>query len=1039
MSFELICDVSMTLAAVMGLLISLFGYIEKPARSRLYVTAFFLAHILSDYYWTIYRIIISEYPEVSEFMAYFGWSMGFIFLILAVRKMQDPEVKKYFHPLIFLPVPFTVCLFVLYISFGGIINNIIQVFSTTIIACVCLQSVIYHVKHKDRKRFPAFHTVVFLYILSEYGMWTASCYDMTALPVNIYLVFNIISSVIMVIMPLLHRNASDARLLEAKNYTDHRLNFLLQLLSAFIIIGGGIGGFILASWMKSIISSSAGSSDDYQFIAVILFFISLMIVILIAALLFIIALRQEKVEKVATTGERKGARRYGFLFTVLITLTLMIFSIVYSSGLIREASVNNVYSSGEDRANIVATDLGNYLLDTLSTLQVTADSIDYLIDIGAPDKEIRDYITYQTESCKKTFDENFTGIYSYIDNIYTDGSGWIAPPDYNPTERIWYKKAVEAKGRIIMLPPYLDAQTGEMVITVCRLLKKGQNSRSTTENVAALDILANYIQKTTENISISGKGYGMTINDDGFFVAHPDKSLIGTSAIDALGRDTMDAILKKGKGTLNIDVNGEKYTFFVSPILEQMHVVIAISDNELFSDLNAQLLVSILVSVIVFMLITVFYILGYKNEQMHNRLMAEMREGIRKQEYEAQILKLEKQSADEANKAKSGFLADMSHEIRTPINAILGMNEMILRESESDNIREYSHNIETSGKNLLQLINSILDFSKIEEGKMEIIPVSYRTADLITYLVNSVSERAHGKDLTFNVDIDPGLPSGLFGDDSRISQVVVNLLTNAVKYTHEGSVSLTMKEKDRKDGFILLYVEVKDTGIGIRENDMDRLFESFERLDEVRNRNIEGTGLGMSITTNLLSLMNSELKVESTYGKGSVFYFELRQKIEDETPLGDYNNSAQRNDSEGDKKDHLYAPEAHILIVDDTKMNLTVAVKLLKRTAVNVTTADSGEMAVALSSEHKYDLIFMDQRMPNMDGTEALKTIRAAKGGMNADTPVICLTADAIRGAKDKYVAQGFTDYLSKPVNGKSLEETLLKYLPPETISRKEE
>ncbi|MBR4755299.1 MAG: response regulator, partial [Lachnospiraceae bacterium] len=220
---------------------------------------------------------------------------------------------------------------------------------------------------------------------------------------------------------------------------------------------------------------------------------------------------------------------------------------------------------------------------------------------------------------------------------------------------------------------------------------------------------------------------------------------------------------------------------------------------------------------------------------------------------------------------------------------------------------------------------------------------------------------------------------------------------------------------------------------------MERLFESFERLDKVRNRNIEGTGLGMSITTNLLSLMNSELKVESTYGKGSVFYFELWQKIEDETPMGDYNTGTQKSEVDHNEKDHLYAPDAHILIVDDTKMNLTVAVKLLKRTAINVTTSDSGEMAVALSSEHKYDLIFMDQRMPNMDGTETMKAIRALENGLNADTPVICLTADAIRGAKDKYVAQGFTDYLSKPVNGKSLEETLLKYLPPETISRKEE
>ena len=308
---------------------------------------------------------------------------------------------------------------------------------------------------------------------------------------------------------------------------------------------------------------------------------------------------------------------------------------------------------------------------------------------------------------------------------------------------------------------------------------------------------------------------------------------------------------------------------------------------------------------------------------------------------------------------------------------------------------------------------------------------------MVTYLVNSIRERAKEKKLELVVNIDPALPRGLYGDDARINQVIMNLLTNAVKYTPEGSVTLTMQARRRQEDKALIYVEVRDTGIGIKESDMGKLFASFERLDLQKNRNIEGTGLGMSITSNLLRLMDSELKVDSTYGEGSVFCFELWQGVVDETPIGEY-EVAYGNAEEEIADGTLYAPKAHILIVDDTRMNLFVAENLLKRTAIHIDTATGGEEAVALAEKNVYDVILLDQRMPKMDGTQTLAAIRGLSNE-NADAPVICLTADAIRGAKERLMAEGFTDYLSKPVDGRTLEEMLLVYLPKEKVEMKEE
>ena len=395
-------------------------------------------------------------------------------------------------------------------------------------------------------------------------------------------------------------------------------------------------------------------------------------------------------------------------------------------------------------------------------------------------------------------------------------------------------------------------------------------------------------------------------------------------------------------------------------------------------------------------------------------------------------------AATAAGNAKSQFLAQMSHEIRTPINAVLGMNEMIIRETKDDQIRDYAADIKSAGRTLLSLINSILDFSKIEDGKMEIVNVEYDTVSMINDLVNMIAERAAKKNLEMKYDIDETLPMTLFGDDIRVRQIILNLLTNAVKYTEKGSVLLKIRGTRKENGTIDLAVAVSDTGIGIREEDKDKLCQSFSRLDQERNHNIEGTGLGLSIVSKLLAMMGSELKVDSVYGEGSTFYFTLQQTVIADTPIGDYSKRhAQAADSLKESR-FLYAPDAVILVVDDNEMNLKVVRSLLKQNGIVPDTAGGGAEAIGMVEKKKYDVIFLDHMMPGMDGIETLARMRE-RGLVKDGDIVIALTANAVNGARERYLAAGFTDYLSKPIDVNRMEQKLVKYLPESKISYKKE
>lgn len=597
-------------------------------------------------------------------------------------------------------------------------------------------------------------------------------------------------------------------------------------------------------------------------------------------------------------------------------------------------------------------------------------------------------------------------------------TGWKPDADWHVEERQWYIDTLAAKDKWSISAPYYDEQTGYYCVTISEQVLDVRTGRFL--GIFGIDF---YMDKLINILgdSYSDSGYAFLADAQGDIINHP----YGSYQMSVMNKTNVSEM---DYGTAAADGR----TVELIRDYDGAYKLLVVKRNELsrFTVYEVTSVWKVYGSLIIFAVICSAAILICT--VMVYRLLSDL---IKWQDKVNVQMEEAAQTAIAAGQAKSRFLAQMSHEIRTPINAVLGMNEMILREAVDRDILEYSENIRTAGRTLLTLINSILDFSKIEDGKMEIIPVRYSTAAMINNLVNSISERAKAKGLKFEVNADGQLPCALIGDDVRVSQVIMNLLTNAVKYTENGCVTLTIKPNEMTDKNALIYVEVKDTGIGIKDEDMDRLFESFSRLDEQRNHNIEGTGLGMSIVTKLLTMMGSKLDVSSKYGEGSVFSFTIMQEIADKTPMSDF-SSGIKSERHNDEKPRWN--DIRVLVTDDNEMNLKVAKNLLKIYGINAELAVSGEETLRLMRKNRYDLVFLDHMMPGMDGIETLKKIKAENFGDG--TPVIALTANAVAGAKEQYLEAGFDDYLSKPIEVDALEGKLIKFLhEPEKEDHKNE
>ena len=715
----------------------------------------------------------------------------------------------------------------------------------------------------------------------------------------------------------------------------------------------------------------------------------------------------------------KDHKKNSMIIPLILVFVFMLVMIFYTSKLIYRVAVLNSNAVIEDRILSVSALVENHLSTAENVLQITADSVQHMMISGSTPARIHEFLVEESENVTEQFGEDYHGIYGYIMSRYLDGLNWEPPEDYDPKTRDWYIVARQKDGETAFVPPYVDAQTGEIIISVCRMLPDRQN-------ILSMDVKLNKIQAFMDDLTINGKGYGFVVDEDGFFIAHKDEEKKGSNIKDTVqGEELFNAIKNEDNGILSFTYEGEKSTVFANSLTNRWYVVMVVSESELYADVTRQLVINALICAVVFMMILFFYNVGHRNERNYAKHMEEMKLEEQKAAYDRKVLELEKDAANASNKAKSDFLANMSHEIRTPMNAIIGMDEMILRTSPSDPVRKYALNIQSAGKTLLSIINDILDFSKIESGKMDLVPVEYSVASVMNDIVNMTMNKAHDKGLKYNISVSHDIPSVLKGDEIRVRQVLLNLINNAIKYTHEGGVSVVVSYGMDSS---MLNVVVKDTGIGIKEEDMEKLFGSFQRLEEDKNRNIEGTGLGLSIALKLTRMMEGNITVESVYGEGTTFTAVMKQEVIDKTPIGDFAQNVSRlQEHTDDYRPALIAPTARILIVDDNEMNLEVISSLLEDTKIKVTTAQSGKECIDILDKKAFDVIFLDQMMPEMSGVETLEEMKKRNLAMN--TPVIALTADAIVGARENYINQGFSDYLSKPVIYEALEAILLKYL----------
>ncbi len=403
-------------------------------------------------------------------------------------------------------------------------------------------------------------------------------------------------------------------------------------------------------------------------------------------------------------------------------------------------------------------------------------------------------------------------------------------------------------------------------------------------------------------------------------------------------------------------------------------------------------------------------------------------------EKERQITQEQKKELELIGNSKDAFFASMSHEIRTPINSIIGLNELILREEPSEDIQGYAKNIQNASKMLLSLVNDILDLSQLEIRKMELVEKEYDVKEMLYEVMSLIQVRMEEKKLKFIVQVDKNLPSKLYGDDRRIKQILLNVLSNAVKYTEEGAVTFNCRFEQNDSGDINLRISVADTGVGIRKEDLQNLFDAFHRINSAKNQKIEGTGLGLSITKHLLDLMDGEITVDSIYTQGSEFTVVIPQKIVDATSIGEFEVYVQKDRKTARYNKLFEAPEARVLVVDDDDLNLIITSKLLQETKVNIDTASTAEECLSMTSKKYYNLILMDYMMPEMTGGELLREIRKQENGLCKDTDVVLLSANVLADKQLEYQRLGFDGLLEKPVDAARLESEVMQHIPDDLI-----
>ena len=744
----------------------------------------------------------------------------------------------------------------------------------------------------------------------------------------------------------------------------------------------------------------------------------------------------------------------------------------------KKNELNNFFYFAEN----IAHQFQNYILETIDEEKILSDEeyeAEYMAKLsklmstlaGAQKGVICTFFRMNMEEFGPTKGIFLTGGYQkkFVSIRTTDLSKY-SPTD---TEHVgWYYLPIWKKAPV-WTPPYESKPLGLKMMSYCIPVYKGDKFLGVT----GVDLSLGIIEEMITSVPIENST-GLLIGIENNLINMNTREEL-SKAVDRSAELSliMETFQKNKKPIQNFVWDGKSYRGNLSQLDNGMTYILAVSRNEILKAISEQISALIIafaiVTILTIMLVSFLFkkiitpikvvtkttnrlargelsvdIPYESNNEIGTlanniRLMTtQLKEYIEyisaqtKKEREAKEAALtESQINAAASQAKSAFLANMSHEIRTPINAVLGMNEMILRESQDKTILGYAANIKSAGSNLLSIVNDVLDFSKIEAGKMELLPDNYEVSSIIIDIVNMTRERALNKGLKYNINISPDLPKTLFGDSIRIKQCILNLLTNAIKYTKEGSINFSIDFKKITEYNIFLTVHITDTGSGIKKEDMEKLFAPFERIEEGKNRTIEGTGLGLSIVRRLLDMMGSRLEVKSTYGEGSDFSFTIEQSVIDWTAAGDINKAYEESIRQmAHYTEKLHAPRARLLFVDDTAINLDVIKGLLKNTGMTIDTVLSGSDALEAVKQNEYDILFIDHRMPEMDGIQTLHAMKEMKDNKCTGKPCIALTANAISGVRKMYLDEGFDDYLSKPVNAMKLEEMIVHYLPKDYL-----
>jgi signal transduction histidine kinase/HPt (histidine-containing phosphotransfer) domain-containing protein/ActR/RegA family two-component response regulator len=687
------------------------------------------------------------------------------------------------------------------------------------------------------------------------------------------------------------------------------------------------------------------------------------------------------------------------LFVCAAFLAMALASYFYVSMVMKRQI--DLHSRNEMRA--YQTALRYLILTHEDALQYVALSVRMAMEREAGPDELQGILKLWTETLRNQSDikDIFVSVYGYLNGNYLDGTNWIPGEFYYPKTAPWMRGAITQNG-VFHSKPYIDPRTGNAVNSISMVIfdEKGE-----IRGVLALDYLLNPVIEQVKKYKVADTGYGMLMDDSFNILTYPESEYIGKQVSELPGYAGVYERLKKlGDGILieTLEVGGADHIGFFSTLENGWYLGIIAPIQYYYSEVRR--------------MIPVITVLGLTLALVLCSIL------IR--------LSVAKMYSEEESSAKSSFLARMSHEIRTPMNAIIGMSELAQREWGTPQALEYITAIRRAGEDLLSIINDILDFSKVASGAFQISPAPYEISSVLNDVLAIIDVRAKEKSLDLITEIESNIPSKLVGDDVRIRQILLNLLSNAVKYTNKGGV-VFIARSERRDEEVNLIFTVMDSGIGIKHEHIGKLFGDFVRLGQKDTARVEGTGLGLSISRGLCRAMGGDIFVESEYGKGSTFTATVRQGVEDWTPAGFSGKGYHSERFDAVPRVLFSAPGFRVLIVDDIATNLSVASGLLSPFQMEITTCLGGREAIDTARERDFDMIFIDHMMPEMDGIETAKKIREI-GGRYDKVPLVALTANAIAGMREMFLANGFDDYLSKPIETAKLNELMDKWIPPE-------